>query len=422
MATERLVEKAPKGNGPSGFLQVNAFMLVVDYGNIYMDGAIVGYLHEDGLILGSGEPLGKWEGLRSIDEVPGCVFQGIDASGATLELPGKTTGPTGGLWYNEVPLNVINGRISTQNHNLVGTMNDAGVISLRCHKDRNVMLEMDEQCQLNTRFQGIKSDGKPFQLEWIRPLHRKDRTYSDNEIIRYFKLDFDKLNTAEKKYVLESMKLWASCGLLQVVRKTQGDAAFGNVKHGASGVTGLRTGTVTVDREEFEREIVHYKKYGALAVVSHQRVRPYAEVRLNLVVAHEYGHQLEFTLSQAANDRITQFYEKRRQQCDRLHPLPEEYEGQAELLLIHQIEERIFISGYARSSMHEYWAEATAAFSVKESRNILKQCDKAIHDLLHEIVFTPETMLSPSHEKDILKLQTSLRVGGEMSDDILDRC
>lgn len=419
MAT-RVDNPSSKSNGPSGFLQFNQSMLVVDYGKIFQDGTPCGYLHEDGLLEGGSEPLGNWDGLRAIEEFPGCFFQGIDSSGAQLELPGKALGPTGGLWYNEVPLNVIYGRISTQDHRLVGEMDDVGNISLRCHKDRTQILAMDEHCQMNTRFQGIKSDGKPFQLEWTRPLHRKDRTYCDNEIIRYFQ-DFDRLNTPQKKYVLETMKLWSATGLLQVVRKSEGNCALGNVKHGASGVTGVRTGMVTLDREEFEKEITLYKRFGSIAVVT-TRIRPFHEVRINLVVSHEYGHQLEFTLSQAVQDKITDLYHKRLSTCNRMHPLPEEYDGASELLLTQQVNERIFISGYSRQSMHEYWAEATAAFSVKESREILRQCDPGVHDLLHEVVFLPEKNLSPRFEKDILKLQTSLRVGGELSDDILALC
>jgi hypothetical protein len=79
----------------------------------------------------------------------------------------------------------------------------------------------------------------------------------------------------------------------------------------------------------------------------------------------------------------------------------------------------VFISGYARTSMHEYWAECVAAFSVKESREMLRNMDPAVYQILHDVVFSPEKTLSPLHEQDALKLQTSLRVGGHLTDDLL---
>ena len=95
------------------------------------------------------------------------------------------------------------------------------------------MGKMDETTQLNTVFQGVKANMQPLIHEWVRPLQKKDRTYIDNEIIRYFK-DFEQLNQIQKQYVLETMRLWAASGLLQIVRKSEGDCAMGNVKHGAA--------------------------------------------------------------------------------------------------------------------------------------------------------------------------------------------
>jgi hypothetical protein len=394
-------------------------MLVVDYGKIYhSDGSQIGYLYEDGLLEATAPPF-EWQGAKTIEELTGFKFRGIDSAGVALELPSGTRGPIGGLQYNGVPLNVLYGRVSTQDHIVVGYFDDNGVLTLRDHKTPSMLHTLDENSQLNTVFQGIKSNGTPFVHEFVRPLHKKDRNYIDNEIIRYFQ-DFEKLNTVQKNYVLETMQIWAASGLLQLVRKSEGNAALGNVKHGASGVTGVRTGMVTLDREEFETEITLYKRYGAVAKVAN-RLKPYSEVRINLVVSHEYGHQLEFTLSQACQDKITDLYQKRLHTCNRLHPLPEMYEGLAELLLTHQIEERVFISGYARSSMHEYWAECVAAFSVRESREMLKAMDPGIYQILHDVLFSPEKNLSPKFENDALRLQSSLKVGGHFRDDLLSQ-
>lgn len=86
-------------------------------------------------------------------------------------------------------------------------------------------------------------------------------------------------------------------------------------------------------------------------------------------------------------DRIEDLYQDRLSSCNKLHPLPDAYEGGSELLLMHQIDERIFISGYCRSTFHEYWAECVAAFSVKESRDLLKTMDPEVYKLLHDIIF-----------------------------------
>src|SRR5262249_53823216 len=333
-------------------------------------------------------------------------------------LPSGARGPTGSLTYNGILLQVNNGRVSTQDHQLVGELTDEGDLYIRDVLRKAARRKMDENTQLTTAFQGKKSNGQKWEHDFMRPLYKKDRKYSENEVVRYFE-NFDGLTSPQKKFVLESLRVWSTCGLLQVVRKSEGTAALGNVKHGASGVTGVRTGYVTLDREEFEKEITLSKRFGALAVVA-TRIRPYVEVRLNQVVSHEYGHQLEFILSQATQDKITNLYQKRLSQCEKMHALPNEYDGVSELLMPQQVGQRCFISGYARTSMHEYWAECAAAFSLQESRELLKQLDPAMHELLYELVFNPDKMLRPVFVDTIVDLQASLRVGDELTDSLLD--
>ncbi|MBY0357795.1 MAG: hypothetical protein K2W82_07320 [Candidatus Obscuribacterales bacterium] len=405
-----------KGTGPSGFLEFGQNLLVVDYGKIYQDGTPVGFLHEDGLMQGLSEPLGVWQGLKTIEELPGCVFRGIDRRGLQLELPGSSSGPTGGLTYNKQSFNVIFGRIATQDHRILGFMTDEGELQFYDDRFNGTLRKMDEVSQLSTIFQGIKSNGQPWQLNYQRPLHRPDKSYWENEIIRYFE-DFDRVTGPQKKYVCETMRLFACTGLLQVVRKQEGSAGLGNVRHGASGATGVRSGKVNLDRDEFEKEVGFYKQFGASMVVP--RHKPLIEVRINLVVAHEYGHQLEFCLSQAAQGIISEAYEKRRKLCDQIHPLPDGYEGGAELVQPTQLDERVFVSGYARSSMNEYWAESVAAFAVPQSRILLAEVDPEMHELLVGIVKEPEKMLNFNLHESILTLQTSLRVGGELPENPL---
>jgi len=63
------------------------------------------------------------------------------------------------------------------------------------------------------------------------------------------------------------------------------------------------------------------------------------------------------------------------------------------------IYDRVFISGYARVSVHEYWAESAAAFAVKESRDILKKIDPEIHELLHGCGASGSVTLTSGLEK-----------------------
>lgn len=416
MSKSGSVEEKKSQQGPSGFIQLGNQALVVDYGKVYApDGSPVGFFFEDGHLQKAGASQ-----IRVIEEIEGCVFRGIDTSGMELTLP-NGGGPTGTLKFNGITFNVINGRVATPDHVLIGEFDDEGNIFLRDRINKVPRRKLDEQSLLNTHFEGTKSSGQKYLHEYVRPLTRKDKTYSENEIIRYFE-EFDKLTTPQKKYVQETLKLWSSSGLLQVIRKSEGNAAVtaGNVRHGAAGVTGVRTGQVTLDREEFEKDITLYRDWGAMAVLT-TRIRNFTEVRINLVVSHEFGHQLEFVLSAATQKKIEQMYDDRLKLCNKLNPLPVDYEGKSEILPKEKVQDRIFISGYARTSYHEYWAECVAAFSVKASREVLKKLDPGAYELLCDCIFKPETVLRVNLRDPIMDLQASLRTGGELGPDLLDK-
>lgn len=406
-----------KGQGPSGFIELGGQMLVVDFGKICHDQGSCGILYEDGFIQSASGPLGNFNSAKPIEEIAGARFRGIDANGVELELPLLHDGPTGKLAYNGITLDVVHGRICDADHRFLGQLDDDGNIVLRDAFRKEPRRRLDDNTMLYWLFQGEKSSGQPWQYEFARPLYKRDRRYSENEIIRYFE-GYDELTTAQKKYVLESMNLWARCGLLQIVRKSEGTAALGNVKHGAAGQTGVRTGFVTLDREQFEYEIAFFKKTGPMRTMQ-TKYRSHVEVRINLVVPHEYGHQLEFVLSQAAQEQITNMFERRVAHSVRLHPPPKGFESPDEIVAVENYEKRVFISGYSRSSEHEYWAEAVAAFSIKESRDELKRIDPELYKFLEQLVLYPEKLLRPVFVETILGLQASLRAGGELRDDIL---
>ncbi|MBZ0189408.1 MAG: hypothetical protein K8F91_24395, partial [Candidatus Obscuribacterales bacterium] len=378
-------------HGPSGFLEYDGNMLVVDFGRIYDGSTPLGYIYDDGYLQNTSGILGDLKQLRPIEAIPGCVFRGIDSVGMQLTLPLGEPGPSGSLKYNGVLYHVINGRIAAQDHGLVGEFDNQGKVVLRDSRHKVPRRELDETSQLNTVFDGKNTNGDPWHYEWTRPLVRADKSYSDGEIIRYF-MDYDKLKAPQKKYLFENLKPWSRAGILQVVRKQEGDCALGNVKHGAAGQTGVRTGNVTLDKDEFDRDIDLYYKHGPFAVV-HTKYKPLCEVRVNLVVAHEFGHQVEFVLSQATQEQVRELYRAQKVASDRRHPLPDEYPGASELLPQQNIMQRIFISGYARSSFHEYWAEAVAAFTIKSSREFLKQLDPAVSKILNDVFFEPQKVL-----------------------------
>lgn len=413
-----------KTSGPTGFLQLGSahFLSVLDGKVIHpSDDGEIGFLFDDGLLMGLREPLGVWDGLKTIEELPGAAFQGIDALKVPMQLPGPERGPIGGLKYNGRELMVLFGRIATLDHKLIGRMSDDGTLYFRDPRFPDTYRKMDETCQLATVFQGTKSNGQAWKQEFQRSLHLPDKSYWENEVMRYF-VDYDRINQAQRKYVLDTMKLFALSGLLQLVRKSEGTAGLGNVKHGAAGVTGVRTGNVTLFKDDFEKEVNFYKRFGALMVIPFTRLKPFVEVRINLVVAHEYGHQLEFCLAQASQQRIQDIYEERLQKAAKLHPIPDEAGTVSEIVEPHEIEKRTFVSGYARSSWHEYWAECVAAFAVRESRDELRNRDPQIYELLCDVVLQPEKVLSPRLQESMLSLQTSLRAGGELPDEILKVC
>ena len=123
-------------------------------------------------------------------------------------------------------------------------------------------------------------------------------------------------------------------------------------------------------------------------------------------------------LGSGVQEKILELYEKRKKICDKLHVLPGNYENASEFLLPPQIEKRHFISGYAKSSAYEYWAESLAAFSVKETRLHLKEFDPAIYEILKTLVLYPTKVLSRVFHENISALQASLKLGGELTDEL----
>jgi hypothetical protein len=135
-------------------------------------------------------------------------------------------------------------------------------------------------------------------------------------------------------------------------------------------------------------------------------------------MVHEFGHQVDFVLTAAVQEQVFELYERRKRGCDKLHPLPDR-DNQTELLMPQQLEQRHFISGYAKSSAHEYWAECLAAFSLKETRGYLKELDPVMYGIMLNLVKEPTQVFSRVLHETLLALQASLRFGGEFSEELL---
>ena len=175
---------------------------------------------------------------------------------------------------------MVYGRIADEKHRLFGEFDDDGVVYLRDRANKKKR-KLDPLTQMNTVFAGWNSEGDKWKYEYTRQKYRKGYGYGDNEIIVYFD-DFDKMGTPQKTYLQQNLMLWAASGILQIVRKSEGNCALGNVKHGAAGVTGVRTGFVTLDKEEFNREIKWFSEIGPIVTLE-TPVKPFVEVRVTLL-------------------------------------------------------------------------------------------------------------------------------------------
>jgi hypothetical protein len=164
MSAFQTISQTAQAKGPSGFIELGGQLLVVDYGRIYIDGNQVGFLYDDGTLEQNSILLGQR--VKTIDEIDGCTFKGIDTEGQELQLPSHTNGPSGSLSYNGVPLHVVNGRLSTAQHQVVGSFDDQGAVVLNdtLHQRSYVL---DENSQLSTIFKGNSSNRKDWSYDLI---------------------------------------------------------------------------------------------------------------------------------------------------------------------------------------------------------------------------------------------------------------
>jgi hypothetical protein len=241
----------------------------------------------------------------------------------------------------------------------------------------------------------------------------------DNIIADYFE-GFESLSATQQNYVVESLNVWKASGLLQVVMEGKVKMFFGKLKEGSSACVNVDTGNAVLSADEFEREVKFFQRFGVLMAVP-TRVPGFIEVRLNAVVSHSFAHQLQFVLSKRTQERILELYRIRLDNCNRLHPAPEGSTLTSEVFAQAQFADSVFVAGYARTSPHEYFAEAVSAFSFKDGRDRLKEVDRDIYQLLVDLIYQPEGMLIPDREKSLLEIRAQIKAGGGLPRDFLNK-
>jgi hypothetical protein len=232
-----------------------------------------------------------------------------------------------------------------------------------------------------------------------------------SELSNYFE-GFDRLPSEQQEYIADSLGLWVTAGYVDVLINHKMTAKIGQ----SFDRTRRR---VILDQDEFAVEFSLFRKLGPLARVN-ARTPGFFEARLNLAVAHEMGHQIYLMLSPDAKTRIETLHKNRVEQCDRMHPFPDGYEGNSELVTADQVNERVFLTGYSRSSPEEYFAESFAAFSMKSSREKLKAIDAEIFDMVRGLVYSPNELLHSDWTEEVARSQAERKQRQELTDTLVD--
>jgi hypothetical protein len=238
----------------------------------------------------------------------------------------------------------------------------------------------------------------------------------DSEIIRSYFEGFDGLFEVQKNYIISSLQLWICSGFLDLLVGSDRSMSLINAHEAHREGIDLRAGfdlvagRTTLDREELNREIAIFERFGPLCTT---QVKPRLfAVTSNCCVAHEFGHQILLILSDQARAEVEKLYCQRRGNLEQRNTGAEAntpgFEAGKELLTAEQIDLRLYISGHAATSVEEYWAESFGVFSFKAGRQQLEKHDPEIFAFLHSLVFEPEKIVQPGC-KEILMIKRSQR-------------
>jgi hypothetical protein len=159
-------------------------------------------------------------------------------------------------------------------------------------------------------------------------------------------------------YVEANLRVWADCGLLGDVIDSGARTRFEN-------------------RELLATHKRLFEQYGPLTRLS--RPNNFVEVRIVLLIAYEFAIALYPLIPQRIKDQVTDIYDAAFARCN--HSF-----NDAEFLWKDEdIHARHFISGHARRSSVEFFAECIAAYSVEKSRAALLEIHPDMHALIQKL-------------------------------------
>ncbi len=231
---------------------------------------------------------------------------------------------------------------------------------------------------------------------------------------KYF-LDYEDLEVNQQKYVSDCFRLWYLSGLLKTVYKSQGGADFDTLADGSTVACSVRTGNVKIARENFQREVESFERFGPVTsfATAENQVKGSC---FNLSLLVGLGFQIEFCLSDQTRDSVREVFETAPSTSGTLsEPRPGENPPQP----WRPAPNLSFAPGTPHKSFHHYWAESLAAFSIKKSREQLQQVDSRIHALLTELVLQPEGKIGGNVKVTLLNSKKELLEADEYVDNLL---
>jgi hypothetical protein len=129
------------------------------------------------------------------------------------------------------------------------------------------------------------------------------------------------------------------------------------------------------------------------------------EVRFNVELTRLFAGQLLLLVSEEFLTDLETRFRNRLLQCSTDITV-----NMSELVDEKNINTRSFITGRARRSAHEYWAESVAAFSLKKSREELQWLDCDMHACILDFVRHPESYLSPERKLLLAAIRKKRRI------------
>ena len=222
-----------------------------------------------------------------------------------------------------------------------------------------------------------------------------------SNISKYFE-GFSELNSDAQKYLEATLSFFDKCGFVGLLIKYGKHARLDDLGERLS----IQENDYSVfDRNQFEREIAFFQKFGAFMAVPNKKA-PLIEVRLNLVVAHEMAHQIQMLVEEKWLDQFVNMYNERHQTCEHTVGVPE-------LIMPYELEKRHFVTAYARLSPWEFFAESFCCFAVRDAHIKLRSIDFEVYEHLCELFHSPEKMFEMPWKMTLASIRAFHKVDRE---------